>query len=105
MFRTMSTSRAPSSTARSASKAFVSVAELPCGKPTTVDTNTSEPSNSSTAKATSAGRTVAERELDTVADELEVELRSQERVVDRLRDLLIAEVRHRRLGHRARIAA
>ena len=48
---------------------------------------------------------VAACDLDTVADEVEVELGSQERVVDRLRDLLVGEVLDRRLGHRARIAA
>ena len=94
-----------------ASKAFVSVDELPCGNPTTVDTRDVRPFRRSTAKATSAGRTVADAtpyrrgELDTVADEVEIELRSQERVVDRLRDLLVRQVRHRRLGHGARIAA
>ena len=51
------------------------------------------------------GDAVAARELDTVADEVEVELGSQERVIDRLRDLFVAEVLDSRLGHRARIAA
>jgi hypothetical protein len=48
---------------------------------------------------------VPTRELDTLADEVEIELRAEERVVDRLGDLLIRQVRHRRLGHGARIAA
>ena len=51
------------------------------------------------------GDAVAACELDTVADEVEGERGSQERVVDSLRDLLVAEVLDRRLGHRARIAA
>ena len=60
MFSTMSISSAPAAISSAVSAAFVAVVWLPCGKPTTVEINTSEPATSSAASATSAGRTVAE---------------------------------------------
>ena len=60
MFSTMSISSAPAAISSSVSAAFVAVVWLPCGKPTTVETSTSEPATTSAAMATSAGRTVAE---------------------------------------------
>jgi hypothetical protein len=48
---------------------------------------------------------VAARELDAVADERLVELGTKERVVDRLRDLLVAQASNGELGHVPRIDA
>ena len=60
MFSTMSISSAPAAISSAVSAAFVCVVWLPWGKPTTVETSTSEPATISAASATSAGRTVAE---------------------------------------------
>jgi hypothetical protein len=60
MLTTMSSSVAPSASARRASNTFVSVVELPCGKPMTVPTATPVPASSPAASATSAGRTHAD---------------------------------------------
>ncbi len=56
MLITMSSSTAPSASARPASNTFVAVVWAPCGKPTTVPTSTGEPASSSAQRATSAGR-------------------------------------------------
>src|SRR5436309_4086666 len=57
MSMTMSSSVAPAASAPCASKTFVAVVELPCGKPITVPTWTSDPSRIAFARRTSTGRT------------------------------------------------
>ena len=56
----MSSSVAPSSSARWASNTFVPVRWLPCGNPIVVPTATSVPARSAAARRTSAGRTHTE---------------------------------------------
>ena len=97
MFSTMSISSAPAAISSSVSAAFVAVVWLPCGKPTTVETSTSEPATSSAAGGDVGGPdggrrdVVAERQLDALADGGEVELRPQQRVVDRLGDVAVLQ--------------
>jgi hypothetical protein len=56
IFKTMSSSTAPSRRAHSASNTFTSVVEDPWGKPITVETLVSEPESSKTTSGTSVGR-------------------------------------------------
>ena len=90
--------RARRASARCASKTLVSVRWLPCGKPIVVPTLTSVPSRIAAARATSAGRTHTDATSYSAArrqpsvDERVVQLRPQQRVVDRLGDVALGQV-------------
>ena len=106
IWMTMSSSRAPSPSARSVSKTLVAVRWLPCGKPIVVPTATSVPSRICRGPDDSAGRTQptprrTRREPAAVLDERIVQLRPEQRVVDRLGDVAVGQGgdREGRLGH------